>query len=165
MARIVESFGAPQEPVRHRKNQVAIQEEVPTINQVRPPRQEAGERDMGARVERREIRNEIPEEQPRRIVMVNRDQNAEEVIHRVRQDNMLAKNNLTTMIERIMAQNGLNTGFRRSNYASSLTDFILQAELPRGCKVPKFTKFSGDTDESIVEHVARYLIEAGGDLV
>ena len=80
---------------------------------------------MGARVERREIRNEIPEEQPRRIVMVNRDQNAEEVINRVRQDNMLAENNLTTRIERIMAQNGLNTGFRRLYYISLLTDFIL----------------------------------------
>ena len=93
--------------------------------------------------------------------MVNRDQNAEEVIHRVRQDNILDENNLTTMIERIMAQNGLNTGFRRPNYTSPLTNFILQEELPRGCKVPKFTKFSGDTNESTVEHVARYLIEAG----
>ena len=92
--------------------------------------------------------------------MVNMDQNEEEVIHRVRQDNMLAENILTTVIERIMALNGLNKGFRRPNYTSPLTDFILQAELPKGCKVPKFTKFSGDTNESTVEHVAKYLIEA-----
>ena len=88
--------------------------------------------------------------------MVNRDQNAEEVIHRVRQDNILAENNLTTMIESIMAQNGLNTGFRWPNYTSPLTNFILQAVLPRGCKVPKFIKFSEDTNESTVEHVARF---------
>ena len=73
--------------------------------------------------------------------MVNRDQNAEELIHKVRQDNMLAGNNLTTMIEGIMALNGLKTVFRRPNYTSLLTDFILQAKLPRGCKVPKFKKF------------------------
>lgn len=30
-----------------------------------------------------------------------------------------------------------------------------------GCKVPKFTKFSGKTNESIVEHVARYQSEVG----
>ncbi|XP_058733098.1 uncharacterized protein LOC131604689 [Vicia villosa] len=40
-------------------------------------------------------------------------------------------------------------------------DFILQTELPRGSKVPKFTKFSGDTSESTVEHIARYLTETG----
>ena len=55
MARIADFFGAPQAPARHRQNQVAIQEEEPTINQVQPPRQEPGERDVGARVERREI--------------------------------------------------------------------------------------------------------------
>lgn len=35
-------------------------------------------------------------------------------------------------------------------------DFVLQTELPRGWKVPKFTKFAGNTEESTVEHVARY---------
>ncbi|XP_058733295.1 uncharacterized protein LOC131604897 [Vicia villosa] len=93
--------------------------------------------------------------------MVNRDQNADEVTHRVRQDNMVAENNLTTMIERIMAQNGMNTGLRSPNYTSPLADSILQTELPRGCKIPKFTKFSGDTSESTVKHIAMYLTEAG----
>ena len=65
------------------------------------------------------------------------------------------------MIERIMTQNGLNSGFRRPNYTSSITEYILQFELPRACIAPKFTKFAGDTSESIVEHIARYLTEAG----
>ncbi|XP_058759609.1 uncharacterized protein LOC131632905 [Vicia villosa] len=69
--------------------------------------------------------------------------------------------NLTAMIERIMAQNGLNTGLRRPNYTSPLSDNILQTELPRGYKVPKFTKFSGDTSESTTEHIARYMTETG----
>src|ERR1051325_10487580 len=65
------------------------------------------------------------------------------------------------MIERIMAQNGLNSGFRRPNYTSPIVVYVLQTELPRGCKVPKFTKFAGDTSESTVEHITRYLTEAG----
>ncbi|XP_050891056.1 uncharacterized protein LOC127096543 [Lathyrus oleraceus] len=92
--------------------------------------------------------------------MVNRDQDADEVIHRVMRENMM-ENDLTSMIERIMAQNGLNTGLRRPNYSSPLSEYVLQTELPRGCKIPKFTKFSGDTSESTIEHIARYMTEAG----
>ncbi|XP_050909248.1 uncharacterized protein LOC127123024 [Lathyrus oleraceus] len=95
--------------------------------------------------------------------MVNRDQDADEVIHRVKRENMM-ENDLTSMIERIMAQNGLNTGLQRPNYSSPLSEYVLQTEVPRGCKIPKFTKFSGDTSESTIEHIARYMIEAG-DLV
>ncbi|MCH79898.1 hypothetical protein A2U01_0000659 [Trifolium medium] len=32
-------------------------------------------------------------------------------------------------------------------------------ELPRGWKIPKFTKFTGDTSESTVEHIARDLVQ------
>ena len=92
--------------------------------------------------------------------MVNREQNADEVVHRIRNDNLVVENNLTTMIERIMTQNGLNSRFRRLNYTSPIVDYILKSELPRGCKVPKFTKFTGDTSESTVEHIARYLTVA-----
>ncbi|XP_050897532.1 uncharacterized protein LOC127104388 [Lathyrus oleraceus] len=160
MGRIADFLGAPQSSVRRRPNQVIIQEEEPTINQVRAPRQAPDERVMGARLEQQPVRQEVPEEQPRRIMMVNRDQDADEVIHRARQENMM-ENNITTMIERIMAQNGLNTGLRRLNYTSPLSEYALQIELPRGCKIPKFTKFSGDTSESTIEHIARYMTEAG----
>ena len=114
----------------------------------------------GARVERLEA-PEFREEQPRGVVMVGRNQDADAVVHRIRNDNILAENNLTTMIERVMAQNGLNTGMRRPNYASPILDCIMHTDLPRGYKVPKFTKFAGDTNESTVEHIARYLTEAG----
>ncbi|XP_050895399.1 uncharacterized protein LOC127102024 [Lathyrus oleraceus] len=115
---------------------------------------------MGARLEQQPIRREVPKEQPRRVIMVNRDQDADEVIHRVRRENMM-ENDLTSMIERIMTHNGLNTGLRRPNYSSPLSEYVLQTELPRGCKIPKFTKFPGDTSESIIEHIARYMTEAG----
>lgn len=73
---------------------------------------------------------------------------------------MIKDNNLTTMVERIMARNGVNVVPHRPNYTSPLFEYILQSELPHRWKVPKVTKFSGDTNESTIEHVARYLIEA-----
>ncbi|XP_050890370.1 uncharacterized protein LOC127095770 [Lathyrus oleraceus] len=115
---------------------------------------------MGERLEQQPIQREVPEEQPRRVIMVNRDQDADEVIHRVRRENMM-ENDLTSMIERIMAQNGLNTGLRRPNYSSPLSEYVLQTELPRGCKIPKFTKFSRDTSEFTIDRIARYINEAG----
>ncbi|XP_050878475.1 uncharacterized protein LOC127082280 [Lathyrus oleraceus] len=72
--------------------------------------------------------------------MVNRNQNADDIIQQVRHDDVAANNNLAAIVERIMVRNG--------------------AEDPPRTKIPKFTKFVGDTTESIVEHVARYLIEA-----
>ena len=134
--------------------------EEPIIEQIRPPVQVVEERNIGVRLRDQGIQ-EVQNEQPRPILMVNRDQNADEIVHRIRNDNLVAENNLTTMIERIMAQNGLNSGFRRPNYTSHIIDYIMQTELPRGVKVPKFTKFAGDTSESTVEHIARYLTEAG----
>lgn len=59
------------------------------------------------------------------------------------------------MVERILAHNGLNINLHRPNFVS-----VLHIELPRGWKIPKFTKFTGDTNESIVEHVVRYHSEA-----
>ncbi|XP_058760172.1 uncharacterized protein LOC131633478 [Vicia villosa] len=161
VARIADFFGAPEAPVRRRQNQTVIQEEEPNINQDQLPRQDAVERNMGVRLEQQAIRQEVQEEQPRRVMMVNKNQDADEVVHRLRQDNVMVENNLTTMIEKIMAQNAKNTGLRRPNYTSPLADYIMQTELARGYKVPKFTKFSRDTRESTVKHVARYLTETG----
>jgi len=60
-----------------------------------------------------------------------------------------------------MAQNGLNVGFHRPSFVSPRSEFVLQTELPRGYKIPKFTYFAGDTSESTVEHITRYLTKAG----
>lgn len=65
------------------------------------------------------------------------------------------------MVEEILAQNGLNDGFHRPNYVSSLSEYVRKNELPRGWKVPKFTKIAGDINESIFEYVNMYQIEAG----
>ena len=63
-----------------------------------------------------------------------------------------------------MVRNGRNTECKRTMYVPPFLDFVLQTELPRGRKLPKFTKFAGDVEESSVEHVARYQIKLG-DLV
>ena len=172
MSRIAYFFAPPE---RRRQNQALVRANIPIIEQIaddppyrparegvnlgaRAQRQDApvireepqrGVIEPGARVERLEV-PEFREEQPRGVVMVGRHQDADEVVHRIRNDNILAENNLTTMIERIMAQNGLNTGIRRPNYSSPIVDYVMHTDLPRGYKVPKFTKFAGDTNESTV---------------
>lgn len=52
-------------------------------------------------------------------------------------------------------------GLHRRNFVSALSEYVLMEELPRGWKVPKFTKPRGETSESSVEHIAPYLTEAG----
>ncbi|XP_050878325.1 uncharacterized protein LOC127082144 [Lathyrus oleraceus] len=93
--------------------------------------------------------------------MVNRNQNVDNVIRKIQHDDMATYNNLEAMVKRIMVRNGVNLDLRRPNYTSPLSEYILQAETPPRTKIPKFTKFSGDTTESTVENVAKYLIEAG----
>lgn len=93
--------------------------------------------------------------------MVNRDQNTDEIIHQFRQDKVIEGNNLAAMFKRIIARNAVNVGLHRSNYISPFFGYVMQTKLPNGWKVPKFTKFSSDTSESTVEHIAKYLTEAG----
>lgn len=66
------------------------------------------------------------------------------------------------MVEHILvlAQNGLNIDLHWPNYISHLSEYAQQTKLPREWKVPKFTKFSGETNGLTVEHVARYQAEA-----
>jgi len=52
-------------------------------------------------------------------------------------------------------------GLHRPNFVSALSEYMLETDLPRNTKIPKFTKFVGETNESTVEHIARYLMEAG----
>ncbi|XP_058766371.1 uncharacterized protein LOC131639970 [Vicia villosa] len=160
MGRMVNFLGALETSTRRRTNQIVIQDDEPTINQVRPSRPPPETKPLRVGLDQRVVQQDITEEQPERVMVVNRNQNADKVIHRVRQNNQM-ETNLTAMIERIMTQNGLNTGLRGPNYTPPLSDYVLQTELPRGRKVPKFTKFSGDTTESTTEHIARYMTEAG----
>ncbi|XP_050888952.1 uncharacterized protein LOC127094133 [Lathyrus oleraceus] len=95
------------------------------------------------------------------MIMANRHQDADQIVDQHRQEDLAVENNLTTIVERIMARNGMGATLQRPLYVTPLAEFVLQAEAPRGMKVPKYTKFGGESGESIIEHVARYLTESG----
>ncbi|MCH94274.1 hypothetical protein A2U01_0015231 [Trifolium medium] len=66
------------------------------------------------------------------IVLVNRNQNADEVVRNVQQNNLTGQNNLAHLVETILAQNGLNMSLCRPNFVSVLSEYVLQTELPSG---------------------------------
>ena len=84
------------------------------------------------------------------VVLVNGNQEA-----------IAEEQNLEAIFKWLIVRNMINPCLQRPTYSSPLPDFILQTKLPRGWKVPKFTKFARDTEESTVEHVSRYQSEAG----
>lgn len=43
---------------------------------------------------------------------------------------MAADNNLASMVERIMAQNGMNADLHRPSYTSPLSEYILKLDVP-----------------------------------
>ncbi|MCH92837.1 hypothetical protein A2U01_0013780, partial [Trifolium medium] len=149
MGRIADFFGAP----APRQNQPIRQTSVPNNSVVQDNPQQA----LGA--------NETPDqnvvEQNPTIVLVNRNQNVDDVVRNVQQQNFAGHNNLAHMVETILAQNGLNMSLHRPNFVSALSEYVLQTELPRNGKIPKLTKFAGDTNESTVEHITRFLVECG----
>ncbi|XP_050918790.1 uncharacterized protein LOC127136249 [Lathyrus oleraceus] len=88
------------------------------------------------------------------MVLVNRHQDADQIVDQYRQEDLAMENNLTTIVERIMGRNSMSATLQRPLYASPLAEFILQTESPRGTRVPKYTKFGGESGESTIEHIA-----------
>jgi hypothetical protein len=159
MSRMADFFGAPpiqQQPIRPIQVQAPVQETQMPNNPGVP--ENHGQQRPVAQVEP-PVQN-VVEPNPG-VVLVNRNQNADEVIRNVQQNRFEGQNNLAHLVETILAQNGLNIGLHRPNFVSALSEYVLQTELPRNWKTPKFTKFAGDTSESTVEHIARYMVEAG----
>jgi hypothetical protein len=102
------------------------------------------------------------QEEPKRIpILVNRHQDADQVVMQARRDNYEGQKIIANMVEALLAQNGFNMDLHRPNFVSALSEHVLMTELPKNWKVPKFTKFAGETNESTVEHIARYLMEVG----
>ncbi|XP_050918930.1 uncharacterized protein LOC127136417 [Lathyrus oleraceus] len=149
MNRIDDCFGAPPmqisplvqpQVVRKVRNEGVVLEEN-TVNQ-------------GQKIVPQVVEQEIPREvECPPTIMVNRNHVVDQFVHQVRQGNMLGENNLATIVKWIMAQNSVNMGLQRPNHTSPLSEYVLQTELPRGWKVPKFTKFAGDTNESTIMHI------------
>jgi len=103
----------------------------------------------------------VPRVQERIPIVVQRNQDADHIVRRAKQNNLEGQNNLGNIVETLLTQNGFNMGLHRPNFVSALSEYMLMEELPRGWKVPKFIKFSGETNESTVEHISRYLTVAG----
>jgi len=146
MERIANYFGAPparNTPVSQDQNNRPVK--IPT------------ERNTDQLTENRVLRRApLPnqEEQERVVVLVNRRQDADQVVMQARQDNYEGHNNIANMVENLLAQNGFNMGLRRTNFTSALSEYVLMTELRRNWKVSKFTKFAEETNESTLEHIA-----------
>ncbi|XP_057432080.1 uncharacterized protein LOC130724824 [Lotus japonicus] len=85
------------------------------------------------------------------VMLVNRNQN-----------DIWGPQNVANAVEQVLNHHGFNVGdANRPSFTSPFSEVVIQAELPKGWKVPKVTKFSGDTGESTVEHIARYRLEIG----
>ncbi|KEH41573.1 hypothetical protein MTR_1g052435 [Medicago truncatula] len=52
------------------------------------------------------------------VILVDRNDNADEVFRNVQQQNIEVHNNIANLVENIMAQNGLNIGMHRPNFVS-----------------------------------------------
>ncbi|XP_058763324.1 uncharacterized protein LOC131636746 [Vicia villosa] len=150
MSRITYFFGTPPVQPRHTS-------QVSNVRVVETPGNGDGlciQRQTTERGEEEHLEQNIPR-------VVQRNQDAEQVLRNVQQNNFMGNNNISNVVEQILVQNGINVGLHRPNFVSPLSEYIRQTELPRGWKVPKFTKFAGETGESTVEHVARFQTEAG----
>jgi hypothetical protein len=166
MGRIADFFGTPPQ-TQPRINQVAPQMILPAMSTIIPnPRQAyvvpevtPNQEPTLVAQEEYQYQNEVNQNPP--VFMVRRNQDADEVVRNVQNNNFAGHNNLATLVETILTQNGLNVGCQRPNFVSALSEYVLQTELPRGWKVPKYTKFAGDTSESTVEYIASFLAESG----
>jgi len=145
----IEDFFAPQQPVYQSVLQVQNQQSLQLVEPMVPKPQ---------LVPQPQPVEPVIQYQPE-VILVNRNDNADEVVRNVQQQNIGGHNNIANLVENIMAQNGLNIGLHRPNVVSLLLKLVLQSELPMGYKIPKFTKFARDTSESTVEHIAQYLTE------
>ena len=68
------------------------------------------------------------------VILVGRNDDADEAVRNVQQHNFGAQNNIPALVENIMAQNGLNVSLHRPNFVSPLSKYVLQTELPRVIK-------------------------------
>jgi len=84
--------------------------------------------------------NQAPEiqTQPRRVqipaqvepetvpILVNRHQDADQVVAQARRNNYEGQNNIANIVEALLAQNGFNMGLHRPNFVSALSEYGLE---------------------------------------
>jgi len=107
------------------------------------------------------VEPQIPRLQERVHILVQKNQDLDQIVSQTQQINLDGQNNIANVVEILLTQNGFKLGLHKPNFVSPLSEYVTMEELPRGWKIPKFTKFGGETNESTVEHIARYLTKAG----
>jgi len=89
------------------------------------------ERNADQLIENRVLRRaHLPnQEEPERVpVLVNRRQNANQVVMQAHKENYEGHNNIANLVENLLAQNGFNMGLRRPNFTSALSEYVLMTE-------------------------------------
>lgn len=56
--------------------------------------------------------------------MVNRNQDANQILRNVQQNNFGGQNNIAKVVKQILVQNGLNIDLHRPNFVSPLSEYI-----------------------------------------
>ena len=75
---------------------------------------------------------------------------------------MVENPQIDQMIEQALNRHGFKVGYAHQPYfVFVFPDYVLQSELPRGYKIPKFSKFTKKLRESTIEHATQYQIECG----
>ena len=74
-------------------------------------------------VPNREEEEYIGQHNPR-LLIVHRNQDADQVLRHVEQNNFGGHNNIDNMVKHIFAQNGLNVGLLRPNFISPLSEYV-----------------------------------------
>jgi hypothetical protein len=77
------------------------------------------------------------QEQPE-VSLVYRNHDADEVVRNVQQQNFGAHNIITTLVEKIMAENGLNVGLHRPNLVSPLSELKVRKTQEGGLNCVRF---------------------------
>lgn len=91
-------------------------------------------------------------------MMKNRNKNIDNFIHWIRYNNR--GQHTENVIEKVWNRYRFNVGYANIHYFDfEFPNNVLQIELSWETKFPKFTKFAGETSESKVEGITRYLIE------
>jgi hypothetical protein len=71
-------------------------------------------------------------------------------------------NNLTNQLATILRESfGIEPKGQGRVYQKLYSDYYDQLPYPRGYRVPKFSKFSGDDGKTTLEHVGQFILQCG----
>jgi len=127
MGWIADFFGTPpiqNRPVPQNQNQRPVQIPVEILNNGIP----------FAQTQKPVVEPQLQEKPERVLILVQRNQDAEQVVRQVQQNNIEGRNNIANIVETLLVQNGFNMGFHRPNFISAFSYYVLAKEYPRDGK-------------------------------